>query len=99
VPGLQSQRRGRDRDVQRLPDELDVVDIGHSVRCTKCRRRGGASAHPKSRLWVAHLRQSGQRHRLPYWTPMMREAEDAAVLTAFNDRRARRVRDAGPATA
>jgi len=33
---------------------------------------------------VAHLRQAAQRHRLPYWTPMMREAEDAAVLAAFS---------------
>jgi hypothetical protein len=68
-----------------FPDELEVVDIGQAVRCTKCGRRGGASAHPKSRLWVAHLRQTGQRHRLPYWTPMMREAEDAAVLAAFRE--------------
>lgn len=36
-----------------LPDELDIHDIGHAVRCTKCGRRGGASAHPSSRLWVA----------------------------------------------
>src|SRR3954453_11415562 len=28
-----------------------------------------------------------QRHRLPYWTPFMREAEDAAVLASFNGRR------------
>jgi hypothetical protein len=38
---------------------------------------------PLSRLWIAHLRQTGQRHRLPYWVPFMREAEDAEVLTAF----------------
>jgi hypothetical protein len=66
-----------------FPDDLDVQDIGHAVRCTKCGRRGGASAHPKSRLWIAHLRLTGQRHRLPYWTPFMCEAEDADVLTAF----------------
>ena len=66
-----------------FPDDLDVQDIGHSLRCTKCGRRGGASAHPKSRLWVAHLRRTGQRHRLPYWTPPMREEEDAAVLGEF----------------
>ena len=65
-----------------LPDELDIHDIGHAVRCTKCGRRGGASAHPASRLWVAYLRQTGQR-RLPYWTPFMRESEDAAVLAGF----------------
>jgi hypothetical protein len=28
-------------------------------------------------------RQTGQRHRLPYWTPFAREAEDAEVLAAF----------------
>src|SRR5215207_6486557 len=72
-----------------LPDELNVQDIGHSVRCTKCGRRGGASAHPKSRLWIAHLRQTGQRHRLPYWTPFIAEVEDAEVLKGFHARRAR----------
>ena len=42
------------------------------------------SVQPHPRLWVAHLRQSGQcRDRLPYWAPFMREAEDAEVLTAF----------------
>ena len=46
-------------------------------------RRGGASANPESRLWVAHLRKTGQRHRLPYWAPFMPEAEDADVLAAF----------------
>jgi hypothetical protein len=66
-----------------FPDELEVHDIGHAVRCTKCGGRGGASANPKGRLWVAHLRQTGQRHRLPYWTAMLREEEDAAVLQAF----------------
>jgi len=65
------------------PDGLAVLDIGHAVRCTTCGRRGGASAHPDARLWVVHLRQPGQRHRLPFWTPMMPEAEDAAVLAAF----------------
>jgi hypothetical protein len=62
---------------------MAVHDIGHAVRCTGCGRRGGASANPEARLWVAHLRQTGQLHRLPYWTPFMREEEDAAVLAAF----------------
>jgi len=31
---------------------------------------------------VAHLRQTEQQHRLPYWAPFMREVEDAAVLEA-----------------
>ena len=47
------------------------------------RPAGGASANPEGRLWVAHLRQTGQRRRLPYWTPTMREADDAAVPAAF----------------
>jgi hypothetical protein len=29
------------------------------------------------------LRQAGQRHRLPYWTAFIAEAEDAVVLNAF----------------
>ena len=70
-----------------FPDELPVHDIGHAARCTSCGRRGGASAHPHHRLWVAHLRQTGQRHRLPYWTPFMREEEDARLLAAFRARR------------
>jgi hypothetical protein len=35
---------------------------------------------------LAHLRQTGQRHRLPYWTPFMREEEDAKLLAAFRAR-------------
>jgi hypothetical protein len=66
-----------------FPDDLDVAEIGHAARCTSCGRRGGAGAHPHHRLWVAHLRQTGQRHRLPYWSPFMREAEDEAVLADF----------------
>jgi hypothetical protein len=66
-----------------FPDDLAVTDIGHAARCTSCGQRGGASAYPHHRLWVAHLRQTGQRHRLPYWTPLMCANEDAAVLAAF----------------
>ena len=54
-----------------LPDALTVKDLGHSVRCTGCGRQGGASAHPHHRLSIAHLRQTGQRHRLPYWTSLL----------------------------
>jgi hypothetical protein len=39
---------------------------------------------PLSRLWIAHLRQTGQRHRLPYWAPFSPETEDAGILAAFN---------------
>ena len=66
-----------------LPDALTVEDLGHSVRCTGCGRQGGASAHPHHRLWIAHLRQTGQRHRLPYWTSFMPEEDDKKVLAAF----------------
>jgi hypothetical protein len=69
-----------------MPDELPLLGLGHAVRCTVCGRRGGASAHPHPRLWVAHLRQTGQRHRLPYWTPFMKEEEDAGALAAFRER-------------
>jgi hypothetical protein len=66
-----------------FPDDLDVHDIGHAAHCTSCGRRGCAGAHADHRLWVAHLRQTGQRHRLPYWAPFTHEAEDAAVLAEF----------------
>src|SRR5215204_274159 len=45
------------------------------------RPAGGASANPEGRLWVADLRQTGQRRRLPYSMPFS-EAEDAG-LAAF----------------
>jgi hypothetical protein len=54
-----------------------VHDLRSSRRCR---------AHPHHRLWVEHLRRSGQRDRLPYWTPMMPEEEDAMVLAAFAER-------------
>jgi hypothetical protein len=69
-----------------FPDELPMHDVGHAARCTSCGRHGGASALPHHRLGVAHLRQTGQRHRLPYWTPFMREEKDAELLAAFRAR-------------
>ena len=68
-----------------LPDALTVEDLGHSVRCTGCGRQGGASAHPHHRLWIAHLRQTGQQHRLSYWTSLMPEEDDEKVLAAFRE--------------
>ena len=50
---------------------------------TGCTRPRGGSVMPLSRVWIAHLRQTGQRHRLPYWAAMTREAEDAGILAAF----------------
>jgi hypothetical protein len=56
-------------------------------------RFGFSSCRPGPRRAVARARGphrgSGsrtvprQRHRLPYWTPFMREDEDAAVLIEF----------------
>ena len=46
----------------------------------------GRAAYPRRRcggLWVAHLRQTGKRHRLSYWRPFMREEDDEKVLAAF----------------
>ena len=34
---------------------------------------------------IAHLRQTGQRHRLPYWTSLMPEEDDEKVLAAFRE--------------
>jgi hypothetical protein len=86
---LESQRRGRDEAFDGFPDELDVHDLGHAVRCTKCGRRGGPSAH----AWAAHLRRTGQRHRLPYWTPLMREEDERRCWVASEVASA--VRDGG----
>jgi hypothetical protein len=41
-----------------------------------------------------HLRKTEQRGRLPYWTPFMPEADDAAVLARSMIDERRRVRDA-----
>jgi hypothetical protein len=69
-----------------LPDEATMHDVAVRLRCTGCKRPRGGSVMPLSRLWIAHLRQTGQRHRLPYWAPFMCEEEDADVLTAFAER-------------
>jgi hypothetical protein len=39
---------------------------------------------PARLVSAAPLRQTGQRQRLPFWTPFMREAEDAEVLAVFS---------------
>jgi hypothetical protein len=66
-----------------LPDDATMHDIAVRLRCTGCTRPRGGSVMPLSRLWIAHLRQTGQRHRLPYWAPFAEEAEDAGILAAF----------------
>jgi hypothetical protein len=62
-----------------LPDD----DIAVRLRCTGCTRPRGGSVMPLSRLWIAHLRKTGQRHRLPDWAPFSPETEDADILAAF----------------
>ena len=66
-----------------LPDDAIMHDIAVRLRCSGCDRPRGGSVMPLSRLWIAHLRQTGQRHRLPYWAPMTRESEAAGILAAF----------------
>ena len=66
-----------------LPDDATMHDIAVRLRCTGCTRPRGGSVMPLSRLWIAHLRQTGQRHRLPYWAPFAEEAEDTGILAAF----------------
>jgi hypothetical protein len=55
-----------------LPDDATTHDVALRLRCTKCARPRGGSVQPHPRLWIAHLRQTGQRHcpaetsELPY---------------------------------
>jgi hypothetical protein len=72
-----------------LPDEATMQHVAKRLRCSRCNLSPGAgvSVQPHPRLWVAHLRQSGQdRAHLPYWAPMMPEGEDAEALAAFSER-------------
>jgi hypothetical protein len=69
-----------------LPDDAIMHDIAVRLRCSGCDRPRGGSVMPLSRLWIAHLRQTGQRHRLPYWAPLSEEAKDAELLAAFAER-------------
>jgi hypothetical protein len=69
-----------------LPDEATMQHVAKRLRCSRCNLSPGAgvSVQPHPRLWVAHLRQSGQdRARLPDWAPMMAEEQDGEVLAAF----------------
>jgi hypothetical protein len=45
-----------------LPDDATMRDVARRLRCTKCARPRGGSVQPYPRLWIAHLRQTGQRH-------------------------------------
>jgi hypothetical protein len=66
-----------------LPDAATMHEVARRLRCTGCARPRGGSVQPYPRLWIAHLRHTGQRHRLPYWTPFACEAEDDGVLADF----------------
>src|SRR4051794_24658067 len=57
--------------VVRLPDTTDMNTLGHAMRCTGCNRKGGPRATPFPRQWVRYLRATGQRHREPWYAPMM----------------------------
>ena len=56
-----------------LPDSFNMSAVGHSMRCTKCTRRGGINVYPVPKAWVRHLRATGQKHRVPWFGTMMSE--------------------------
>jgi hypothetical protein len=56
-----------------LPDEADMTRVAHALKCGDCGRAGGNSAHPDPKAWVRYLRRSGQRHREPWYAPMIRD--------------------------
>lgn len=58
------------------PDEIDVQQLARVYKCLVCMRHGGMGVAPHHRRWVAYLRVSGQRHRLPFYAPMMLEDDD-----------------------
>lgn len=58
-----------------LPDDLDMNQVGHRLKCTRCRRRGGHSVYPDHQPWVRYLRKSGQPNRLPWFAPMIRDEQ------------------------
>lgn len=60
-----------------LPDDADMSRVGQALKCTGCGRRGGNNAHPDPQSWVRFLRRSGQRHREPWYAPMIRSEPDS----------------------
>lgn len=56
-----------------LPDDADMNRVAHALRCMECGRVGGNNAHPEPQPWVRYLRRSGQRHREPWYAPMIRD--------------------------
>jgi len=62
-----------DPDLIALPDDADMGRVAHALKCGGCGRAGGNSAHPDPKAWVRYLRRSGQRHREPWYAPMIRD--------------------------
>lgn len=59
-----------------LPDDADMSRLGHALKCTVCGRSGGITATPEPKPWVLYLRRTGQRDRMPWYAPMIRDQED-----------------------
>jgi DNA-directed RNA polymerase subunit RPC12/RpoP len=55
-----------------LPDDLDMDQVGHRLRCTACGRRGGHTVYPEPAGWVRWVRAKGWKHREPWFAPMIR---------------------------
>ncbi len=60
-------------EVLPLPPNLDMNAVGHRMLCTGCGLRGGHRVFPDGRGWVLYLRATGQRDRVPWWGPMIRD--------------------------
>lgn len=60
-----------------LPDDADMGRMSQALHCTGCGKGGGKSAHPDPQPWVRYLRRTGQRERLPYYAPMIRDEPDS----------------------
>ena len=59
-----------------LPDDADMDRLSRALRCLRCGRKGGISAYPEPARWVRHLRKTGQRDRLPWFTPKIGDDGD-----------------------
>lgn len=59
-----------------LPDDADMSRVARALKCTECGRAGGNGAHPEPAPWVRYLRRTGQRHREPWYAPMIRDQDD-----------------------
>lgn len=62
-----------DPELLALSDDASMDRVAHALKCGGCGRAGGNSAHPDPKSWVRYLRRSGQRHREPWYAPMIRD--------------------------